>query len=146
MNNNKQEKKLDRKEQVVNRLKNKLNEKNNTDNKQETNTPAIQFNGDINAYMNTGIVPKNKMADEMMSKMSPEELEEYKKYGEHMYGKFNYEKGMPTDEYKNAVLYIKMALMSGLNYDNFNEDEVKFMEEEFGKEWYNNWEELLLDF
>lgn len=97
-------------------------------------------------YMNTGIVPKNKIADDMLKNMSSDEVQEYKKFGEHMYGQFNYEKGLPEGEYRNAVLYIKMALMSGLNYENFNSDEVKFMEEEFGKDWYDNWEELLKNY
>jgi len=97
-------------------------------------------------YMNTGIVPKNQMADEMLKSMSVEEVQEYKKFGENMYGQFNYEKGLPEGEYKDAVLYIKMALMSGLNYENFNSDEVRFMEEEFGKDWYDNWEELLKNY
>lgn len=100
---------------------------------------------DLNSeeYRNRGIVPQNPIADAMLSRMTPEEVAQYKQYGEHMYGNFNYEKGAPDNQYKEAMLYIKIALRSGLHPDNLSDDEKAFMKEEFGEKWAENWEEHL---
>lgn len=110
----------------------------------EKNQITIDVNSD--EYRNRGIVPQNPVAEAMLAKMTPEEVAEYKQFGEHMYGGFDYEKGASTTEYKEAMLYIKIALRSGLHPDNLSDDEKAFMKEEFGEKWAENWEEHLEPF
>jgi hypothetical protein len=81
----------------------------------------------------------NPAFQEMMKKMKPEELAEYKRMGEYMYSRDYEKKRMnevvpPTN--RDIIIYIREGLKSGLHPRDLSEKEIQIMWDEEGKEWY----------
>lgn len=90
----------------------------------------------------------NPMINMARKNMPPEELEKYKKLGESMYGDVDF----PTSKIINnneqaidsnlpehmvdAVIYLQEAIKSGLHPSMLEDNDVKLLEEAYGKEWY----------
>ena len=82
----------------------------------------------------------NPMVRAAKASMTPEQIEEYKSIGESMYGDVNFEtsQAFNTDNpMAEAGAYIMEGLKSGMHPDYLDEDEVKVMEDIYGKEWKN---------
>ena len=88
----------------------------------------------------------NPMINMARQNMSPEELEKYKKLGESMYADIDFptSKVINNNEIDNnlpehmvdAVIYLQEAIKSGLHPSMLEENDVKLLEEAYGKEWY----------
>ena len=84
----------------------------------------------------------NPMIRNAKKAMTPEQLEQYKKIGEQMYGAGKMEK-METpdldDRFKESAAYIIEGLKSGLLPKDLDTDERRILQEVYGDEWYKKW-------
>lgn len=88
----------------------------------------------------------NQMINMARQNMPTEELEKYKKLGESMYADIDFptSKVINNNEIDNnlpehmvdAVIYLQEAIKSGLHPSMLEENDVKLLEEAYGKEWY----------
>ena len=85
----------------------------------------------------------NPLVNNALKNMSKEDLENYKKIGEHMYNNINFEDNKviinlppPIEE---AVAYIETAIKSGLLPNDLDEDEIFCLENAFGTKWYERY-------
>jgi hypothetical protein len=87
----------------------------------------------------------NEMVNSALKSMSPSDLEHYKKLGESLYKDLNFEtSNIETKDnlppfLSDALAYIVESLKSGLHPSMLEEDEIKVLEEVYGKEWYKKW-------
>ena len=82
----------------------------------------------------------NSMVTNALKALSPEQLEEYKKFGESLYGTVNFENSkivnnMPAPM-AESVAYVEEGIKSGLLPEDLTEDEVVLLEQAYGEEWY----------
>jgi hypothetical protein len=87
----------------------------------------------------------NPMTRAAKNAMTPEQLEEYKKIGEHMYNGVDYkikEMGSEVKEpsKEELAMYATQALNSGLNPFDLSDQEVKALNEVYGHKWYLNFD------
>ena len=82
----------------------------------------------------------NPMVNNALKDMTPEQLEEYKRFGENLYGNINFSDNKiinnlppPLEE---SVAYIEEGLKSGLMPGDLTEDEVAVLTQAYGEEWY----------
>jgi hypothetical protein len=107
---------------------------------------ALEFDDKLDIFDN----PRVKSA---MSKMSPEQLEEYKRMGKEMYDAVNYVNStiltkppspmigddmFDKEENSTAMAYVINGIKSGLLEEDMTDDEKVFAEQCFGKDWYNH--------
>ena len=73
--------------------------------------------------------------------MTPEQIEDYKKKGEQMYGGIDYTRDFdPFEEkLKQSAIYIISGLKSGLRPNQLNEDELEVLTQIHGETWYINY-------
>lgn len=82
----------------------------------------------------------NPMVNNALKSMTPEQLDEYKKFGETLYGTVDFEdskivNNMPAPM-AESVAYIEEGIKSGLLPDDLTEDEVTLLQQAYGDEWY----------
>ena len=88
----------------------------------------------------------NSMITSALNSMSREELDNYKKLGESMFGDINFETASITDKnnvplfLNDAASYICESIKSGLHPSMLTEDEKIVMENVLGKEWYKKYD------
>ena len=81
----------------------------------------------------------NPMTKNALKALSPEQIENYRKIGEEMYGTVDFQDSKiiktmtPMDE---AVAYLEEGIKSGLLPGDLEENEVKLLSDTFGEEWY----------
>jgi hypothetical protein len=85
----------------------------------------------------------NPMVNNALKSLSPEQLENYKKIGEQMYGTVNFEDskiinqmGPPIEE---SVAYIEEGIKAGLLPCDLSEDEVHILSTAYGDKWYEQY-------
>jgi len=82
----------------------------------------------------------NPMVNNAMRNMSQEDLENFKKIGEQMYGNINFTDGTIKNKVpppmEEAVAYVEEGIKSGILPEDLEEDEVHLLEDAYGKEWY----------
>ena len=85
----------------------------------------------------------NPMVRAAKAAMSQEDQEKYKKIGEKMYGHLNFEDPRIKLNFdirmKKATNYIESQLRSGLHPSELSNNEVKIMEDSYGKKWFTKW-------
>ena len=87
----------------------------------------------------------NEMVSAAMKSMSPSDIEHYKKLGEGLFKDINFETAkIETKDnlppfLAHALAYIVESLKSGLHPSMLEEDEIKVLEEIYGKKWYLKW-------
>ena len=82
----------------------------------------------------------NPMVNNALKAMNSEQLENYKKIGEHLYGNINFEDSkilnnmlIPTEE---AVAYVEEGIKSGISPSDLDENEVILLTNTYGDKWY----------
>ena len=82
----------------------------------------------------------NPMVRNALSSMSTEQISDYKKLGESMYGSMNFGDSQLINEInpciEESVAYIEEGIKSGLAPCDLTEDEVNVLTSAFGDEWY----------
>ena len=82
----------------------------------------------------------NPMVRNALSALTTEQIEDYKKLGESMYGNMNFEDSQLIREINPAieesVAYIEEGIKAGLNPSDLSEDEVNVLTSAFGDKWY----------
>lgn len=86
----------------------------------------------------------NPMVNSARNALTDEQKEEYKKIGEQMYNTVDFNSA-GTDPLAESVAYIREGLKSGLHPSFLPEDEIKVLEEYYGKEWYKHFGYSTLD-
>lgn len=85
----------------------------------------------------------NPMTRAAMEALSEEDKEKYKKIGEHLYGRINFENGKCENNIESDMLeaaaYIKMQLDSGIHPSHLDDNEKNLMKETYGDKWYVDW-------
>ena len=86
----------------------------------------------------TGNLFDNPMVREARKKMTPEQIEEYKRKGEQMYGGIDYTQNFdPFEEkLKQSAIYIISGLKSGLRPNQLGKDELEVLTQIHGETWY----------
>lgn len=74
----------------------------------------------------------NSMVEEFAKTLTPEQIAQYKKEGEHMYGYDYVNAGTDNGE---AMEYIKIALRSGLTTQSLSDDEKEYLKGIYGDDW-----------
>lgn len=86
----------------------------------------------------------NPMVNAARQNMTPEQKEAYKKMGEHIYGHNNFEEDGFFDDIekpiKDAAIYLKEAVKSGLHPSMLNDNEKKILSDIFGEKWYEEFD------
>lgn len=85
----------------------------------------------------------NPMVRSALQGMSAEQLEQYKKIGEEMYGTIDFEdnhilQNMPPPM-KEAVLYIEESIKSGQHISTLEDNEKHLLESSYGEKWYERY-------
>ena len=82
----------------------------------------------------------NPMVNNALKSMTPEQIDDYKKKGEQMYGTVNFPDSTiinnlapPMEE---SAAYIEAGIKSGLSPRDLTEDEIVLLTQAFGEEWY----------
>ena len=82
----------------------------------------------------------NPYVEHALKSLSPEELERYKKMGEHMLSNPNILQTSviknPEDDMKQALMYIVEGINSGLHPTDLSKQEIKILREFYGENWY----------
>jgi hypothetical protein len=86
----------------------------------------------------------NPMTRNILKQLSVEEIENYKKIGEELYGTINFEKSeilnnLPFDT-SESVAYVIEGIKSGLHPKDLTKDETNLMKETYGEEWYTRFD------
>lgn len=82
----------------------------------------------------------NPLVNNALKAMSPEQLADYKKIGEQLYGSINFEdskiiNNMPPPM-AESVAYVEEGIKAGLLPEDLDENEVVLLEQAYGAEWY----------
>lgn len=82
----------------------------------------------------------NPMVNNALKSMTPEQVEDYKKIGEQLYGNINFEdskilNNMPGPM-AEAVAYVEEGLKAGLLPEDLDENEVALLCNAYGEDWY----------
>jgi hypothetical protein len=85
----------------------------------------------------------NPMVNNALKAMTPEQIEEYKKIGEHIYGKINFEDSKIINQLPppmaESVAYVEEGIKSGLLPGDLTEDEVTLLSNAYGEKWYERY-------
>jgi hypothetical protein len=85
----------------------------------------------------------NTMINNALKALSPEQIDDYKKIGEHLYGTVNFEdnkilNNMPPPM-AESVAYVEEGIKSGLLPNDLTEDEVTLLSQAYGVKWYEKY-------
>jgi hypothetical protein len=85
----------------------------------------------------------NPLVNNALKALSPEQIADYKKIGEQMYGSIDFEdskilNNMPPPM-AEAVAYVEQGVKSGLLPSDLTEDEVVLLSEAYGEKWYERY-------
>lgn len=79
----------------------------------------------------------NPMVNAAKKAMTPEQLEEYKRIGEHMFGNMDFSTGQSfPPNFKEAGEYLSEAIKSGLHPSMMEDNEKAVMKEVYGEKWW----------
>lgn len=84
----------------------------------------------------------NKMKSSFMEKVSEEEREKYRKFGEQFYNSFDVNNGNPINPticMEESLAYVVESLKSGLHPKYLTLDEATLVRAGYGEEWYKKW-------
>jgi hypothetical protein len=85
----------------------------------------------------------NPMVNNALKAMTPEQIEHYKKIGEHMYGNINFVDSKIINNMAppmaEAVAYVEEGIKSGLLPGDLTEDEVALLSNAYGEKWYEKY-------
>ena len=82
----------------------------------------------------------NPMVRDAKKRMTPEEIEQYKKIGEQFYKDMDFQKDNDIESIlKESAAYLSSQLNSGLLPYNFDKDEKRVLKEIYGEKWYEKW-------
>jgi hypothetical protein len=86
----------------------------------------------------------NPMYEQAKKNMTKEQLEEYKKKGEDMYGDMDFDTagkdgGASTDPLRSTLKYIELGLNSGLHPSEVTLDEKNILIQFYDEKWYEKW-------
>ena len=87
---------------------------------------------------------KNPMVEQAMRIMKTEDREKFKRWGDFMYNRVDYEQREkinsldPSTEEK--VMYVVESLNSGLHPRYLKRNELEIITNYYGKEWYKKWD------
>lgn len=84
----------------------------------------------------------NPIINKALESMSGEQIEQYKKIGEELYGTIDFEdnhvlNNMPPPM-KDAVIYIEESIKSGQHISTLEDNEKQLLKEAHGEDWYLN--------
>ena len=98
---------------------------------------------------NKGSVFDNPYYNLAYEALSDEDKEKYKKMGQHMYGKIDFEQNTVLNKQpppaEESLKYIEMSFKSGLLPKDLSPDEVEFMKGTYGTEWYKKYDFVMAD-
>lgn len=82
----------------------------------------------------------NPAVNNALKSMTPEQLAEYKRFGESLYGGINFEDNAVVNNMPppmaESVAYVEEGIKSGLLPEDLTEDEVALLCDAYGKQWY----------
>lgn len=82
----------------------------------------------------------NSMVNNALKSLSPEDIKNYKKIGESIYGNINFVDSKILNNLPppvaESVAYIEHGLQSGLHPRDMTEDEISLIVNTFGPKWY----------
>jgi hypothetical protein len=83
----------------------------------------------------------NPMTRNIMKQLSVEEIDQYKKIGQELYGSINFEKSeilnnTPPFISNESIAYVLEGIKSGLHPKDLTTDETNLLKEVYGDEWY----------
>jgi hypothetical protein len=85
----------------------------------------------------------NPMVEKALKSMTPEDREEYKKMGEHMFGSVNFTDSKvinnlppPVEE---AVAYVEQGIKAGLLPEDLEPAEITMLHKALGDKWYEKY-------
>ena len=85
----------------------------------------------------------NPMVNNAIKSMTPEQLVEYKKIGEYMYGNINFEDSKIINNISppmaESIAYVEEGIKSGLLPGDLTEDEVSLLSTAYGEKWYERY-------
>ena len=82
----------------------------------------------------------NAMVRDAKTRMSKEDIEQYKKIGEQFYKDMDFQQGNSIENIiKESAAYLSSLLNSGLLPCNLNKDEKRVLKEIYGEKWYEKW-------
>jgi hypothetical protein len=89
----------------------------------------------------TGNLFDNPMVRAARKSMTPEQIEEYKRKGEKMYGEIDYTQNFDPfqEKLKQSAIYIISGLKSGLRPNQLSKDELEVLKQIHGETWYINY-------
>lgn len=85
----------------------------------------------------------NPMINNALKALTPEQIEDYKKIGEQLYGNINFEDSKILNNIPppmaEAVAYVEHGIKSGLLPSDLTEDEVILLSNAYGEKWYERY-------
>jgi len=85
----------------------------------------------------------NDMVTNALKSMSPEDIANYKKIGEAMYGGINFVDNKVLNDLPppvaESLAYVEVGLNSGLHPKDMSEDEIALMVNTYGDKWYEKY-------
>tara|TARA_Y100000389_G_scaffold196807_1_gene230318 strand:+ start:65 stop:424 length:360 start_codon:yes stop_codon:yes gene_type:complete len=93
--------------------------------------------------VNDGDLFNNPMVKAALASMTPEQIENYKKIGEKMYGNLNFEDPRyiinPEIKMTEALACIESQIRSGLHPSDIEDKEKALLVDAYGENWYEKW-------
>lgn len=85
----------------------------------------------------------NPMVNNALKALTPQQIEDYRKIGEQLYGNINFEdskilNNMPAPM-AESVAYVEEGIKAGLLPCDLTEDEVILLTEAYGEKWYEKY-------
>jgi hypothetical protein len=85
----------------------------------------------------------NPLVNNALKALTPEQIVEYRKIGEHMYGNINFEDSKILNQMDppmaESVAYVEEGIKSGLLPGDLSEDEVILLCNAYGEKWYEKY-------
>ena len=85
----------------------------------------------------------NSMVNNALKALSPQQIEDYKKIGEQLYGNINFEDSKILNNIPppmaESVAYIEEGIKSGLLPSDLTEDEIILLSQAYGDKWYEKY-------
>lgn len=86
----------------------------------------------------------NPMVEAARKNLSQEDIERYKHLGEQFYNNIDFVNGKTDqdnipDQWNDCLVYIEEALKSGLKPSDLEADEITFVQNIHGNDWYDKW-------
>lgn len=98
---------------------------------------------DTKPYVSSGAddLFEGNLAQTALASLTPEQKENYKKIGEHMFGNTDFESENPhlDSVFEQVSFQVKAQLNSGLHPSMLLENEQEIMKEVYGEKWFEKW-------